>query len=144
MDSPIYQTYEFDPERFEMVSKWFVSRGEFKENLLWAIIETTRIRWGDCVNLKFKDVTNENLEIKESINKYVVTDDVRLALNLYLKSVPGAQDDYLFSTRNPLSSPKCNLAAFAAMNICKRACIKLGLPDYHRSGTFKIRERGAE
>ena len=130
-------------EEIEKIKKYFLDKKEYRNYCLFIIGITTGYRCGDLLNLKFKDVLNENYTFKREIDiieqktkkrrKMPISQNIKKAINIYINNLKEINlEMYIFRSQKGKNRP---IDKSSARKIFNTMAIELGLP-YHCSTHF--------
>ena len=136
------------------ISDYFISKGKYRDNMLWIVGINFGLRASDLLRLKVYDLIDENYSFRESIsilekktantrkvkkNRMVtINKAVMDAVLLYLEHVPCKLDDYLFrSESNNGSNKNVPMARKSVERVLKEAKKELGLPQRIATHTMR-------
>lgn len=130
------------------ISDYYLSRGKYRDNMLFILGINFGLRVSDLVRLRFSDLIDDNFQFKMTFpilekktsktrktpkNRYItINDAVMDAVTLYLENTDGVTlSDYLFrSQSNNGSNQNKPMHRNSVESILKRAANDLNLP-YH-------------
>ena len=141
-------------EDINRISDYFISKGKYRDNMLWILGINFGLRVSDLLRLKVYDIIDDNYCFRQSIsilekktrntrkvkkNRYVtINQAVMDAVLLYLEHTPSKLDDYLFKSesRNG-SNVNRPMHRNSVENILKEAKKALGLKERVATHTMR-------
>ncbi len=130
------------------ISNWFISRGRYRDNMLFIVGINFGLRVSDLLTLRFSHLIDEQFRFKTTFpilekktkntrkvqkNRYItINDAVADAVTLYLENTPGTKlSDYMFrGESNRCGGENKPMSRYSVERILKEVTRELGL-DIH-------------
>lgn len=117
------------------IQEYFISKGDFRDNMLFVLGISTGLRISDLVSLRIRDVLEaDNRTFKKSIDvitkktqkhtvspndEVLITEAAKIAINMYFDSINSkfCRDDYLFTSQRAREGSKKHAALKTDKNL---------------------------